>query len=211
MNFVNFNIKDTFDSILDAVRSEQELQDKDFDDVYPENIRRLSPRHFTPVHIALKAAALLIDKPNMTILDIGSGVGKFCLVASEHHTAKFVGIEQRTNFCDLANSIVAQKQIDNVKFIQGDFIDLDFKDYDGFYFYNSFEEYINKTCIIDRSIEKSAVSHKYYHQKLREKLETAKIGTRLVTYYTFPGEIPDSYVIKVSTEGELLKLWVKDR
>ncbi len=211
MNFKDFDFLSNFENIAHGLRNEHNLQDIKFDEIYPEAIRRLSPRHFTPVHIAIKAANLLVNKPSMNILDIGSGVGKFCFVASEHSDANYTGIEQRKKFYDLATSLAIEKKSPSVKFIQGDFVDLDFKNYDGFYFYNSFEEYINKTCIIDRTIDKSVASHKYYHQRLREKLEGARIGARLVTYYTFPGEIPDSYSIKNSTEGGLLKLWVKEQ
>src|SRR5436305_754412 len=68
--------------------------DKAFDQLYPEHIRKLSQLHWTPVDIASKAADFLAI-PCARVLDIGSGVGKFCLAAGSFHPETlFFGIEQ---------------------------------------------------------------------------------------------------------------------
>jgi hypothetical protein len=58
------------------------LANSTFDKIYPKLYQEHSARHFTPVNIAIKAAKLLVDKPTDKILDIGSGVGKFCCIGS---------------------------------------------------------------------------------------------------------------------------------
>ncbi len=55
-------------------------KDVTFDDLYPEDIQNLSPMHWTPVDIARRASNFLAI-PNARVLDIGSGVGKFCITA----------------------------------------------------------------------------------------------------------------------------------
>lgn len=185
------------------------MSDEKFDSIYPQNLRHLSQRHFSSIKISTIAAKLLVNGSSIKILDIGSGVGKFCLIASQIVDAQFFGIEHRLNFHELASNIAFENNLKNVKFMQGDFASLDFSEYDGFYFYNSFEEYINKTCIIDNTFEKSKLAHAHFHNKLKEKLQTAKSGARLVTYYTDSEQIPDSFKLHFTCEDGLVKLWIK--
>ena len=51
------------------------IEDDDFDEIYPEEIRPMAFTHFTPVEMAIKAAQFLVQKKGMRILDIGSGCG----------------------------------------------------------------------------------------------------------------------------------------
>jgi hypothetical protein len=64
-----------------------------FDALYERRIRELSPQHWTPVRIARRAAELLTLSGAKRILDVGSGVGKFCIVGALTTEAQFVGIE----------------------------------------------------------------------------------------------------------------------
>ena len=38
--------------------------------------------HWTPVHVARRAAQFLVTGPETRVLDVGSGPGKFCLVGA---------------------------------------------------------------------------------------------------------------------------------
>ncbi len=58
--------------------------DMEFNTLYPPSIQLLSRNHWTPLSIAMKAACFLAGDGNVRILDIGSGVGKFCLAAAWH-------------------------------------------------------------------------------------------------------------------------------
>src|SRR6185437_914320 len=58
------------------------LTDSDFDAIYPAPVRRVSASFWTPVSVAVRAADLLVDDPSTRVLDIGSGVGKFCIVGA---------------------------------------------------------------------------------------------------------------------------------
>ena len=59
--------------------------DKHFNQLYPIAVQVMSERHWTPLHIAMQAASFLGERAGSKILDIGSGVGKFCLAAAVHH------------------------------------------------------------------------------------------------------------------------------
>src|SRR5690349_16221617 len=74
----------------------QFASDLQFDLLYPPSIRRLAEKHWSPLSIARKAAHFLSAEPHVKILDIGSGVGKFCLAAAlVKPEAFYYGIEQR--------------------------------------------------------------------------------------------------------------------
>src|SRR4051812_20257231 len=69
--------------------------DAAFDWMYPECFQVLSLKHWTPLAIARKAAGFLAE-PGTRVLDIGSGIGKFCLAAAHHFPETFFyGVEQR--------------------------------------------------------------------------------------------------------------------
>jgi tRNA G46 methylase TrmB len=106
-----------------------------FDALYPESIRNLSKRHWTPLNVAKKAAAFLASGRNPRILDIGSGAGKFCLVGAQHRPkALFFGFEQRQSLISEAEKVKKALSITNVSFIHENFSRLDFNQFDHFYF-----------------------------------------------------------------------------
>ena len=90
-----------------SLRAGWELTDLEFDRVYPSWVRRLSDMHWTPVEVARRAAALLAVDPTTRVLDVGSGVGKFCLIGALTTRATFVGIEQRENLVTVARDTAA--------------------------------------------------------------------------------------------------------
>ena len=72
-------------AIRDALRRRAEVSDAELDQVFPEELRERSHLHWTPVAIALRAAALLVPEParsGVRVLDVGAGVGKMCLVGA---------------------------------------------------------------------------------------------------------------------------------
>ncbi len=74
----------------------------DFDHVYPDWVRSLSERHWTPVDVAERAAELLVTSAGVRVLDVGSGAGKFCIIGALTTEGKFCGIEQRAHLIDVA-------------------------------------------------------------------------------------------------------------
>ena len=91
--------------VFDDLKQGEAVTDEEFDVIYPTDIQTLSRRHFTPIAIAKMAAEYLADQPNARILDIGSGVGKFCMIGAACTKGHFTGVEQRENLSNLANEI----------------------------------------------------------------------------------------------------------
>ncbi len=184
--------------------------DAQFNQLYPSSIQLLAQRHWTPLVVARKAANYLAAESNMRILDIGSGVGKFCLAAAHYKPMAFYyGIEQRKRLINYADAAKEKLRIENVSFIEGNFTQIDFRNYDHFYFYNSFYENLTGTDKIDDSIDYSLELYNYYNRYLYKQLEQKPPGTRLASFHSLEDEIPKGYHIVGSEMNELLKFWIK--
>jgi SAM-dependent methyltransferase len=184
--------------------------DKIFNSLYPKPIQEVAEKHWTPLAVAEKAAAFLAASPDAKVLDIGSGSGKFCLTAAHFHPLNmFYGIEQRANLVALSSELAERLQLENVNFICDNITNIDFKNYNNFYFYNSFYENITGTQKIDFSVTYSEELYNYYNRYLFKQLAKKPAGTRLVTYHSFGSEIPSDYEIVHTDYGEFLKFWVK--
>ncbi|MFC0513132.1 class I SAM-dependent methyltransferase [Mucilaginibacter angelicae] len=184
--------------------------DAEFDGICPEHLQLLSHTYFTPLPIARKAAAFL-SFPNARVLDIGSGIGKFCLTAGYYFPeAFFYGVEQRHELYHLGENINRYLDLSNVNFIYGNVTQINFKEFDHFYFYNSFHENIDPVKQIDNSIELSEGLYNYYTQYLYIALSAKPSGTRLVTFHSSEDEIPPDYRLADVSYDTLLKMWIKE-
>ncbi len=184
--------------------------DTAFDSLYPIYIRNLSEMHWTPLHIARAAGHFLAATPNPRIIDIGAGAGKFCIAAAHFTTATYHGIEQRRNFVQAGNKVIAKLGITNAELLHGNFTDLDLSTYTGIYFYNSFHENIVLEDSLDDKIERSSELYELYTQHLISQLKAMPNGTRLATYWLSVAEIPGCYKLCATFHNDLLKLWIKE-
>ncbi len=184
--------------------------DLNFNSLYPEAIQEAAEKHWTRIEVIKKASAFLATSADKTVLDIGSGAGKFCLVAAhEHPLTRFYGIEQRRNLVDLSNDLAKKFELDNALFICDNICNIDFKKYDHFYFYNSFYENVPGTQKIDHAIKYSEELYNFYNRYLYKQLDKKQSGTRLVTYHSFGSEIPPGYEIVHTDYNDFLKFWIK--
>jgi SAM-dependent methyltransferase len=184
--------------------------DEEFNQLYPSSIQMLARRHWTPLDIARKAANFLAAENNVRILDIGSGVGKFCLSAAYFKPKAFYyGIEQRESLISHAETARKILHPDNVSFIQGNFTQLDFNNFDHFYFYNAFYENLVGTDKIDDNIDYSIELYNYYNRYLFKQLEQKPEGTRIASFHSLEDEMPKSYHEVGSECNNLLKFWIK--
>jgi len=184
--------------------------DKIFNSLYPKPIQEVAEKHWTPLEVAKKGAAFLATSPEVKILDVGSGSGKFCLTAAHYHPLTFFyGIEQRANLVELSTELAMKLQLANVSFICNNITNIDFERFDHFYFYNSFYENITGTQKIDSNVQYSEELYNYYNRYLYKQLDKKPAGTRLVTYHSFGIETPSGYEIVHTDYNEFLKFWVK--
>jgi len=184
-------------------------QDAAFDWIYPEHIGTKSRKHWTPLDVARRAAQFLAE-PDACVLDIGSGVGKFCLAAAHYYPDTFFfGVEQRHDLVLYAEEAKNHLQLANVHFIFANITQINFSEFDHFYFYNAFFENVDDEDAIDNTIETSYSLYQYYNKYLYQALDKKSSGTRLVTFHSLEEEIPDSYALADTDYDTLLKMWIK--
>ena len=174
------------------------ILDQDFDKLYSEDIQSLSHIHWTPI-AAVKTAIDFFSatlSPEAKILDVGSGVGKFCIFGSLISDFNFIGVEKRKNLFHISNKIALKMKKNNVSFICNDAIDLDWNIYDGAYIYNPFYEYKlfkNSGCHIDNNIEYSEEKYNFYITKINKKFRLLKKGFIIVVFNGYGGSIPEGF------------------
>jgi SAM-dependent methyltransferase len=184
--------------------------DKIFNSLYPLSIQNVAEKHWTPIDVAEKAAAFLAVSDDVKVLDIGSGSGKFCLVAAHlHPQTLFYGIEQRPGLISLSKELAKKLELENVIFLCDNITKADLSKYDHFYFYNAFYENIAGTQKIDNDIIYSEELYNYYNRYLYKQLDKKPAGTRLVTYHSFGKEVPKGFEIVHTDYNEYLKFWIK--
>jgi hypothetical protein len=186
-----------------------ELTEENFTHNLPEYLQNRSRRFFTPFSIAQLATDWLTEDGKKNILDIGAGIGKFCIAGASHSDSFFCGIEHRPSLAKLANELILKFNIANAIVQNGDITEIDFENFDAFYLYNPFFENLIPGLRLNNEIELKSSLYLYYFNYTEKQLSKAKTGTRLVTYHGNNFEVPASFKkVKENADG-LLKLWIK--
>ena len=200
------------EAVVDDLRIGRKVTDAAFDAIYPQQIRDLSARHWTPVAVAMRAASLLAQGPDTRVLDVGSGAGKFCLVAALTTPGRFVGVERRGHLVDLARSIKDRYGAEGAEYLHADIAEVDWGSFDAFYFYNPFvENLFGGRERIDSTVDLAPARYERDMALTRERLMEARVGTRVVTYHGPRAGLPWGYELCdfEPCGSDVLELWVK--
>ena len=194
---------------LSNTQQKEILTEIGFNNLLPDYLKFASRLYFTPIDVAQQAAFWLTENGEKKILDIGAGVGKFCVVAANNFECHFYGIEYRKSLTQIGKHIAKHYNLNNVTLMHGNVLDVDFSEYDGFYLFNPFYENLEIAKRLNDEVKLKENLYQVYLKYTDEQLENAKSGTKLVTYHGNNFEIPNSYKrINEAFNGNL-KLWVK--
>ncbi|MBL8913400.1 MAG: hypothetical protein JNM17_22065 [Archangium sp.] len=201
------------DAVLlgEQLRRGAPIEDDDFDALLSVRPQVFSRSFWTPVHVARVAARLFREAGASSVLDVGSGAGKFCSIVSLVLDQRVWGVEHRPSLAHESRSLARRLGAD-VEILEGRFVDLDARRFDAFYFFNPFAEHlVPKTHRYDQSVECSLESYVRDARCVEGWLTAAPIGTALVTYNGLGGRIPTSYVVEREGQlhGNAMRLWVK--
>lgn len=176
-------------------RGERHRDDGTFDRLLPFDYRFVSRTFWSPLGVVARAARWLDELGIETVVDIGSGVGKFCIGGALASRSSFIGIEQRRPLVNVARNIARGLELgDRVRFIEGVFGEITVPAASCYYFFNPFGESLFRLEErLDQETEVSqARSMRDVH--LAEVLVTAApIGTYVMTYNGFGGTLPEGY------------------
>ena len=200
--------------IAAAIRAGRVPADHIFDRHLPENLRSASSDFWTPLDVALTVGSWLNEVGARTVLDVGAGVGKFCVAASLLTDCVYFGIEHRPRLVEAARELARRFEVEaRVAFIEGEFGDAIIARADAVYLYNPFGE--NLRPYDDWLDDTVALGHARFRHDValvERFLDSLPMGTHVVTYNGFGGRMSESFV-EVRTDhtfANVLRMWRKD-
>jgi predicted RNA methylase len=201
--------------ISEAVAAGHYVAEREFDRYLPEGLRQLSALHWTPLKVAAYGARWLHARGVRSVIDVGSGAGKFCVVAALACDLSVTGLEQRERLVDVARSLARLYRVaDRVTFVQGVYVGAPLPPADAYYLFNPFgENILNGDEHIDHAVELS--DHRYLCDvaAMEQTLRDAPRGAHVMMYNGFGGAVPDTWeeVRPQADVPDLLSLWQKVR
>jgi len=187
--------------------------DARFDAHLPNRARERADQYWTPVAVARRAARLFRERGVTTVLDVGCGPGKFCIVAGRTEPGLLLdGVEQRSLLVRSATRLAARLGVTNVRFSLADAVEIAWDAYQGFYFFNPFaENVLSKRAQFDGAVELSRQRFAADLIHIEQLLATTRVGTVVVTYHGLGGPIPSCFdpVHAEQAGTDVLRVWVK--
>jgi SAM-dependent methyltransferase len=203
------------EEISERLRTGQPVMDADFDTWLPDTSRRASSTYWTKVGVAVRVARWLSSRGVSSVLDVGAGPGKFCVVGALSSGMTFTGLEHRLHLVAAAQALATRFDVTRrASFAHGDLDTLDFRHFDALYLYNPFAEHVfARADRLDGTVE---VSHARFEREIAKAeylLGRMPVGSHLVTYNGYGGRVPDSFdLIHAKMAGhDPLRLWHKAR
>ena len=186
-------------------------QDEIFDRHFAPDLRVASGRHFTPLKVVHRAAQWFNTLGVETVVDVGSGAGKFCVAAALATECAFTGLERRPRLVSAARRLASAFGVqDRVRFVSGVFGEAKVPEADCYYFYNPFGENIGDPADwIEPDIERGDWRFVHDVQTTRDFLANLPTGTLVLTYHGYGGRLPHGFeTIRVDrTFSGDLRLW----
>jgi SAM-dependent methyltransferase len=190
-----------------------DINDDVWDQMYPAHIRRLSALHWTPINLVRAVMEELQPRAQDHLLDLGSGVGKFCMMASLLCQAQITGVEQREQLHRIAVWCAKKLKLrQGLKFICQDAFDLDWDAFSIIYAYNPFQEHLQNhgAPAIDETIALSDQTHGEIMAKMWHRLEGVRPGTKVVCLYGWGGGFPPAYhLLGTQKPDAAVEIWQK--
>ncbi len=200
--------------VADALRRGLCPTDGAFDRFLPEELRLVSRLYWTPLEVVTRAARWLRELDVRTVIDIGSGAGKFCVAASlATPRARFLGLEQRSHLVAVARDLAQRYDVgDRVQFTHGALADVALPEAHAYYLYNPFgENLLDRRDRLDDTVELGDACYIRDLAATKQLLRQARVGTYLMTYNGFGGRVPATFEeVRVDRElSSVLRMWRK--
>jgi SAM-dependent methyltransferase len=201
------------DRVATSIRLHTPVSDRLFDRFLPREARAVSAMYWSPLAAAVLAARWFDEVGARTVLDIGSGAGKFCVAAALASKARYVGVEHREHLVHAARGLAQHFQLgDRATFLHQPFASDIAVHADAYYLYNPFgENLFGSPQQLDASVELGDARYLRDVELAEELLRNAAIGTHLITFSGFGGLVPRTYSeVRVDWSlTSILRMWKK--
>lgn len=200
--------------LIKKIQLLDEIDDTEFDDIYPPRVRAVSDIQWSSIKVAHRIAEIIGKDSKLRFIDVGSGIGKLCTLLSFLTELEIFGIEQRKDLFEISQTIAMKNSLDKVHFIHGNMLDLNWSDYDIFYFYNPFQEHIcddSDIGLIDRNIDLDRKLYVQYVSEVFRQMTWLTPGKKVITFHGYGGKMPPSMKLldcRLIDNGHLC-LWEK--
>jgi hypothetical protein len=201
--------------LAEAMHSDCCPADRAFDQFLPERLSVVSPFYWSPLAVAQRAAEWFTDAGVHTVVDIGSGAGKFCVAAALFGGCRFMGLEQRPFLVQSARALAHLFDMnDRVRFVDGALGTVPTPIAEAYYFFNPFGNYsFGVERLTNMGDECSEARRAHDVAAAEQLLRRAAVGTWVLTFNGFGGRIPEGYDL-ARVDWELpaaLRMWKKTR
>ncbi len=202
--------------LADALRAGRSPVDCAFDRFLPEPLRAVSPQYWSPLAVVKRASEWLDELGIHSVVDIGSGAGKFCVAGAILGRCRFVGLEQHPGLVASARALARRFDVtDRVRFVQGALGEVPTPVAEAYYLFNPFGEYRFEADDLDDPPDIACSDERYRHDvaAVERLLRRAPVRTWALTYNGFGGRLPEDYrLVRVDWElPSALRLWRKER
>jgi len=169
--------------------------DREFDRFLPHRLGVVSARYWTPLRVAVRAAAWLDELNIRSLVDVGSGAGKFCVATAIMSRCNFLGIEHRKDLVATARALGQVFGVQaRVSFLEETFGDAPLPDAECYYFYNPFlEAMLEPEAWLDDHVEHGECRYDREVLAVEHWLSEAPVGTYVMTYNGLGTELPRAF------------------
>jgi predicted RNA methylase len=197
--------------LADEFRAGGAPEDELFDRLLPVPLRVVSRMFWTPLVVVARAAAWLAEANVASVVDIGAGVGKFCVAAALTTRCRYLGIEHRPRLVAAAGRLARELGVeDRVAFAVGRVDARSVPAADAYYLYNPFgENRFGPDGHLDEDVELGPERYRADVAAVEAVLGNARAGTYVITYNGFGGQVPEGYaqVAVDRTLPKMLRMW----
>lgn len=201
------------DELAALIRDGHTVDDELFDRFLPVRLRVASGVFWTPLVVVARAAVWLAEADVGLVVDIGSGVGKFCVAAALATRCHYIGVEHRPRLVAAAARLARLFRVDDrATFVSASLDPHTLPVAEAYYLYNPFgENRFGPDGHLDEDVELGEARYLGDIAAVEAVLHAARAGTYVITYNGFGGAVPDGWTqIRVDrTLPNMLRMWVK--
>lgn len=192
----------------------ERMTDAFWDSFLPKNFQTLSPFQWTPISVVERTWEYLQTDMPESIVDLGSGVGKFCIYLSLLSKAaiRIAGVEDRKDLVLVSESLKEHWNTPKVEFQNINFLKQFPYGHSHYYCFNPLYETMKGIHSIDTQKEKSANQFLKDLQTLKQNLLLLKPKTKLITFHGFGGNYLPGFrvIIKEEIAGGEYIVWERE-